>query len=161
MGAKKKEREFTVAVDTREKIPLWDIDDKHFFIVNQKVDAGDYAFADEELKYLITIERKKTFNELYTNFTKHRIRFYEEMERMKKFKHRFIVIQQNASDAMNPFSYRTTIAKRRTAIAIVLSSIINLMLLHGIHVIFAGDNAKSIVRQLFIKTYEYHKKGRF
>jgi hypothetical protein len=160
MAKKKKEREFTVAVDTREKTPLWDIDDKSFFITHQKVDAGDYAFADEDLQHLITIERKKTFNELYANFTKHRKRFYDEVERMKKFKRRFIVIEQNAADAMNAFSYRTTVAKRSTAIAIVLSSMINLMLLHDIHVIFAGDHAKSVIRQLFVKTYEYHKKGK-
>jgi len=159
MGSKK-EREFTVAVDTREKIPLWDVDDKKFFIVHQKVDAGDYAFADDEIKHLITIERKKSFNELYANFTRHRERFYNEINRMKKYKRRFIVIEQNASDALNPFSYRTTASKRRAAIAIVLSSIINLMLLHDVHVVFAGDSAKSIIRQLFVKTYEYYKKNK-
>ena len=85
---------------------------------------------------------------------------YREVERMKDFPLRFIIVESLWTDVINPFSYRTTKARRVSAAAIVMSSIVNLMIIHNIHVIFAGENAKYITKRLLLKTYEYYQDGK-
>lgn len=155
---KKKEEMFTIIVDTREKKAWWNKDQADFNVKNEKLDTGDYTI--EELSDILTIERKGSVGELYSNFTSGRERFYREIDRMKKFPLRFLIVEANWSDVINPFSYRTSKAMRVRAAAIVRSSIFNLMALHGIQVMFVGDRGKYIVKHLLCKIYEYHLKGK-
>jgi len=153
-----KER-FTVIVDTREKKPFWDDDQDIFYTKSQKLDTGDYTI--EEMSDLLIIERKKSVGELYANFTSERVRFYKEVERMKAFPLRFIIVEATWADVVNPFSYRTTPKRRVAAAAIVRSSLFNLMVDHGVHVMLAGDRAKYVTKHLLAKMYEYYKKGKY
>jgi len=150
---------FTVIVDTREKKPFWNDDQDIFYTKSQKLDTGDYTI--EEMSDLLTIERKKSVGELYANFTSERVRFYKEVERMQAFPLRFIIVEATWADVINPFSYRTTPKKRVAAAAIVRSSLFNLMTLHGIRVILAGNRARYVAKHLLSKIYEYYKKGKF
>jgi len=156
--AEKKGKAFSVIVDTREKRPWWNKDQPEFYVKSQKLDTGDVTI--EELSDILVIERKSGVNELYANFTKERVRFYKEIDRMKQFPLRFLVVEGNWSDVINPFSYRTEKSRRVQAAAIVRSSLFNLMIIHKIHVMFVGDRGKYIMKHLLNKVYEYHKKGK-
>jgi ERCC4-type nuclease len=151
-------KEFSVIIDTREKQPWWHDDQETFYVKSQKLDTGDVTI--EEISNILIIERKKSVNELYANFTSERKRFYNEVERMKKFPLRFIIVEANWSDVINPFSYRTEKSRRVQAAAIVRSTLFNLMVVHGIHIIFAGNRAKYIAKHLLHKIYEYYCKGK-
>lgn len=152
-------KKFTVYIDTREKLPWWTEDQPEFYVKSQKLDTGDITI--EELSDIFIIERKNGVNELYANFTKERVRFYKEIDRMKQFPVRFLIVEANWSDVINPFSYRTEKSRRVRAAAIVRSSLFNLMVVHGIHVMFVGDRGKYVVKHLLNKIYEYYKKGKF
>lgn len=155
---KEENRAYSVIVDTREKKPWWSEDQPEFFVKSHKLDTGDITI--EELSDILVIERKNGVNELYANFTNERVRFYDEVERMKKFPLRFLIIEANWSDVINPFSYRTEKSRRVRAAAIVRSSLFNLMIMHGINVMFVGNRGKYIVKHLLNKIYEYYKKGK-
>lgn len=149
---------FTVICDTREKKPLWDKDQSDFYVKSEKLDTGDITI--EEIKDILVIERKNNVNELYANFTSDRIRFYKEIDRMQEYPLRFIIVESNWSEVINPFCYRTEKKRRANAAAIVRSSLFNLMIIHGINIMFVGDRGRFIVAHLLKKIYQYYKEGR-
>ncbi len=143
--------------DSRERQPLWEAKEYEDFIVKrQKLDAADYSI--EGLENLIRIERKKCGMELYANFTKHRERFYKEVERLREIPHKFIVIESTLEEISNPLSYRA-VGNYNRAPAIVLSSLVSLSLLDGIQIIYAGKSARGIIKRIFNKFSEYCTKG--
>lgn len=68
-----------VIEDTREKLP-WNFQIFGCSQERTKVDTGDYTLLGYEDK--ITIDRKKSISELYTNFFKGYVRFKKEILRM-------------------------------------------------------------------------------
>ncbi len=141
-----------VLVDTREKNPF-DLIDGNKVIGSEsiKLDTGDYTIKGIDDKWLC-IERKSGISELYASLTSQRERFYKEIDRMKSFHHKFIVIEAESEDVINPEEYfwiknknkQQQWAIRNSATKVVRNSLLSLMLIHGIHVLFIGrDRSRS------------------
>ncbi len=138
----------TLLVDSREKTPF-DLVDGSKIIASEriKLDTGDYAIKDIDEKWLC-IERKSGISELYACLTSQRKRFEKEIERMREFHHKFIVIEADAEDVNNLEEYfwikssdnRKQWAIRQTASKIIRSSLINWSILDNIHFLFIGKN---------------------
>jgi len=156
---KKDEERIPIIVDTREKQPFFIHDNKDFTITFAALKTGDYVI--EGMEQLLVIERKKSANELYGNFTKYRKRFYEEIDRMKEYRLRFIIVESTWAELLDPFSYKCPMSKRKAAVGIVVSSLINLMTIHGITVVMAGSKAKTMTTRLIKKVHEYNRKNKF
>jgi len=81
-----------IVQDTREKEP-WHL--TSFAEVKQQivetVSAGDYVIKDKE--HLITIDRKKKPAELANNLGMYKDRFERELERMREYKHRYVLCE--------------------------------------------------------------------
>ena len=151
-------------VDTREKTP-WDFegDDAFADIVYRKLDYGDYSI--EGLEDVVTIERKASVNELYTNFTTNKKRIKAEFERMQECRFKFLVIEETCENIMNPYMYyvnQKKINKRniRMPVAVVASNLTELMVEKDVRVIFGGESAQSMAKGLLLKIYDLSQKGK-
>ena len=95
----------TIVIDTREKPAnrLFDpseVGDKEVAAyVEQKVDAGDYTVL--EFPDLVVIEKKQDGKELYGNFILKRDVFMRSVDRMRAFKHKYIIIQQTYAEFLD------------------------------------------------------------
>lgn len=155
----------TILIDTREKpanrlFAADETGDKDVAAYKeQKIDAGDYTVA--EIPDLVVIEKKQDGKELYANLILKRDVFMRAVERMRQFKHKYIVIQQTYAeflDAKN-WTFVRPYNKRFGAIAAVESWLISLSQTEDIHFIFAGKkNAPRIAKKILLKTYEWQRK---
>lgn len=155
----------TIIIDTREKpanrlFAANEEGDKQVkAYIEEKVDAGDYTV--QEIPNLVVIEKKQDGKELAANLIKHKERFLREVERMRAFKHKYIIIQQTYPEFLDPDNWRPirSVKKRLAWIAMVESWLIALQQNEGIHFIFAGkDNAPRMAKKILLKTYEYERK---
>ena len=128
--------DFTIICDTREKY-LWSFGQHQTYV--KKLDTGDYTL--EGLEDVLCIERKMSLSELYGNLTDDR--FWKEMERMKNFQYKFLIVEAEFSDVMGiPYSLglkKEVMAKLKLTPQFVLKKIGEIQIKYGIHVIFAGD----------------------
>lgn len=151
-------------IDTRERTPWnFDGDDDFSAIEHIKIDAGDYTIAGMET--IITIERKASADELLNNFYENKERILAEFDRMKDYKFKFIVVEQDLETIMNPQTYYINRSKKNrrspmVPVAVVMENLTNLMLEHNVHVIFAGSKAAKITKRLLLRAYELHSKGK-
>ena len=95
---------FTVIKDTREQDGYTFIKEKArgfecLGMINKKLDTGDYSLLGFEDK--ICIERKASTSELANNLGKDKYRFLKEIERMRAFPHKFIILEFTLEDLMN------------------------------------------------------------
>jgi hypothetical protein len=154
----------TIIVDTREKPEhrLFDIDkadDKIAGYEVEKVDAGDYTI--KEVPNLITIEKKQDGKELYSNFLLHKDRFMREVERMRAFKEKYILITQSLDEFYDPkkWTHINPYKRRFAAMSMVLSWLMYLAREENIHFVFIGKkNAGKFAKQLLLKAYETERK---
>jgi len=155
----------TIIIDTREKPDhrLFAVstegDDEVKAYVEEKVDAGDYTV--KEIPNLVVIEKKQDGKELYGNFITNKEVFMRCIERMRAFKHKYIIIQQTYAeflDAKN-WSFINPYPRRFSAIAMVESWLIALSQNENIHFIFAGKaNAPRLAKRILVKSYAYERK---
>ena len=154
----------TLLIDSRERTPwCFDGDEDFAAIEHTKVDAGDYTL--KGLETIISIERKASADELLNNFFENKERIYAEFERMKDYKFKYIIVEQDLETLVNPKSYYINRSKRRRhnphmPPAVVLSNLIDLMVLHNVHVIFAGSKASSIAKKILLRVYYLHRLGK-
>jgi ERCC4-type nuclease len=155
-------------VDTREQHPFdFDGDEAFEAIEHIKLDQGDYSL--KGLEHIVSIERKASANELYTNLSSKtfRERFYAEAKRLEeRVKFRFIIVEQDCEDIFNPSSYAVNTMRRNKFSAymppaVVLEHLICFMLQHNIHVLFAGNKAKSVAKKILLEVHDMHLKGQF
>lgn len=155
----------TILIDTREK-PVNRLfatnpegDDDVAGYVEEKVDAGDYTV--KEIPNLVVIEKKQDGKELYGNFITNRDTFLRCVERMRAFKHKYIIIQQTYAEFLDPksWSFINPFQRRFSAIAMVEAWLISLSQNEGIHFIFAGKlHAPRLAKRILLKSYEYERK---
>jgi hypothetical protein len=130
--------------------------------VEQKIDAGDYTVA--EFPDLVVIEKKQDGKELYSNLILNREVFMRSVERMRAFKHKYIIIQQSYEEFCDPKYWRyvaRTKARQFAAIAAVESWLILLSQSENIHFIWAGKKkAPTIAKRILVKSYEWERKRR-
>ncbi len=157
---KKKKILPTLIVDTREKRP-WSFDGDPDFedVIHTKLEVGDYSIVG--LEQHICIERKLSADELYVNvFNKiNRERLRREMERFRGVTHRFIIIEEDLSDVLDPDSYYVNTSGRnkrskKMPIAIIMRELLDFMLNYGVHVIFTGGKGQNLAKSLLIKAYK-------
>ena len=156
---------FTVIKDTREQ-------DGYFFsafntcagMVESKLDTGDYTIQGLEDK--ICVERKGCVEELAVNLGSKKYAFLNEIERMKPFSHKFIVLEFSLEDLIK-FPEETRIpVKNKASLKItgkyMLKCLMEFQLYDGIHIWFCGNkhNAFLAISSLFKRINEMYTIGR-
>lgn len=147
MASYKEQKHFTILQDTRENHP-WNFEPADFFDVEvQKLDTGDYTI--KGMEDILCIERKATSNEIATNICE--MRFEREIERMLKFKHKFIICEFSYSTLLK-YPYESGIPQNRILqVRIHVNFILKKLFEYqtrGIHVLFC-DNAKNASHAAF------------
>lgn len=143
----------TIVIDTREQEPYdFKAGKSVQAIVHEKLDHGDYGLKD--YAHLITIERKKSVDEISSNLGKHRARFIRELERMQSSKKRYIVIEDHWSSIYRKNRYSKVHPNA------IFESILALCMEYDVHVIFAGSRkmAHKIVRSLLLRAFKYREE---
>jgi ERCC4-type nuclease len=79
----------TIIVDTREQRPYF-VDDKNIDFIRASLKTGDYSA--EGYKDRICVERKSK-SDLINTITRNRKRFFSELERMKNFDFKCVVVE--------------------------------------------------------------------
>lgn len=156
---------FTVIKDTREQ-------DGYFFpkhitcngMIEQKLDTGDYTIAGLEDK--ICIERKGCVEELAVNLGQKKHAFLNEIERMKDFEYKFLILEFSLED-LTKFPDETRIPiKNKASVKItgkyMLKCLIEFQLYNNIHVLFCGNkyNAFLAISSIFKRINEMYTIGR-
>ncbi len=86
-----------VVVDTREQRP-WTFEGQPGIVtVRQRLETGDYSIAGLELR--VAIERK-SLDDWTSTVMRERKRFYRELERMRAYEFRAVVIEASVRDVM-------------------------------------------------------------
>ncbi len=83
-----------IIADTREKQGFWRFIETDAEVVRAKLDTGDYSI--EGLEHLLTIERKKTPQELSQSLLA--ARFKRELDRMIEIPHSYILCEFTLED---------------------------------------------------------------
>lgn len=85
-----------VIIDTREQTP-WTFEGQGIVTVRRKLDTGDYSI--EGLEHSVAIERKSLDD--WTGSCIHdRARFYKELERLRAFRFRAVVVEAGVREIM-------------------------------------------------------------
>tara|TARA_Y100000361_G_scaffold24571_1_gene19625 strand:- start:182 stop:667 length:486 start_codon:yes stop_codon:yes gene_type:complete len=159
--AKKQIPNFTVIKDTREQEGYYFSKyDKCEGMIERKLDTGDYSI--EGLEEKICVERKASPEELATNLGQKKNAFMNEIERMKTFRHKFILLEFSLQDLVEfpegsriPESQK---AKVKISGKYMLKMLMEFQLKHNIHVIFCGNkyNAFLTLTSLFKRINEMY-----
>jgi len=133
-------------------------------MIVEKLDTGDYSIKGLEDK--LCIERKGRLSELAINLGKDKRRFFSEIERMKDFPFKFLVLEFSLADLMD-FPEGSDIPEEKWASIKItnkymLKMLIEFQMYDDIHVIFAGNrrNAKLVVNSILKRVNEYYTIGR-
>ena len=159
--AKKQIPNFTVIKDTREQEGYYFSKyDKCEGMIERKLDTGDYSI--EGLEEKICVERKASPEELATNLGQKKNAFMNEIERMKAFRHKFILLEFSLQDLVEfpegsriPESQK---AKVKISGKYMLKMLMEFQLKHNIHVVFCGNkyNAFLTLTSLFKRINEMY-----
>ena len=156
-------RPFTIIKDTREKQGYTFAASRTKYhvckgMVNRKLDTGDYSI--EGLEDKVCIERKASVVELANNVGISRKRFEAEIERMKEFPHKFLVLEFSLTDLMDfPEGSdvpNSEIKKLRVTNKYMLRFLMEMQINHNVNVIFCGSkkNAKWTVLSILKRINE-------
>jgi hypothetical protein len=133
-------------------------------MIVKKLDTGDYSLLGLEDK--LCIERKGKVSELAINLGKDKYRFLREIERMKDFPFKFLILEFSLQDLMN-FPEGSDIPEDKwDSIKItnkyMLKMLIEFQMYDNVHVIFCGDrkNAKLIINSILKRVNEHYTIGR-
>jgi hypothetical protein len=167
MSAKETHRPI-ILVDTREQQPWIFYDsDKINGSKKQKLDTGDYTI--DGMEHLLVVERKKSPSELYVNFGVESKRFWAELDRMKKFKYKFLFMEFMPEDIYEyPVIARRMGRECRLSPDFIFSRITKLQIEYDIHCVFLGDindnkkrhKIKAYILKFFHKIYNMYREGK-
>ncbi len=109
--------------------------------VEQKLDTGDYTILG--LEEQICIERKASTTEMAVNFGRDKSRFMDEIERMKQYTHKFLVLEFSFQD-LDFFPQGSSIPAKmlpfvRVTGSYMIRELTELQARHDIHVVYAGN----------------------
>ena len=90
--------DFVVVIDTREQDQLFKRPTKGLVIVRNKLEAGDYSVRGFESS--ISIERKH-LSDLHQSLGRERERFKRELERLKLYECKWLVIEANEDECLS------------------------------------------------------------
>jgi len=158
-----KSKPFTIIKDTREQEGYtFEPSSSRYHtcngMVTRKLDTGDYSI--EGLEDKLCIERKASVVEFANNVGHDQVRFAKEIERMKEFPYRFLVLEFSLTDLMN-FPEGSSIpeedwGKLKVTNKFMLKMIMEFQLFSGIHVLFCDSkkNAKWAVLSIIKRVNE-------
>jgi hypothetical protein len=160
---------YTVIKDTREQ-------DGYIFekftgrytscrgMIVKKIDTGDYTLLGMEDK--LCIERKASVSELAINLGKDKRRFLDEIERMKSFPYKFLILEFSLEDLMI-FPEGSNIPQEKWPSIVMtnkymLKMLTEFQMYNGIHVLFCGNkkNAKLMINSILKRVNEHYTTGR-
>lgn len=133
----------TIIVDTREKTPwIFKKCTKTNGSIVQKLDTGDYTIMGLESQFII--ERKSSAQELYTCMGKESKRFFNELERLKTFKYRFLFLEFSPNDIYE----MPNIAAKYGHYAMmspdyIVSKLMEIEFEYGVKIVFIGSMRKA------------------
>ena len=133
-------------------------------MVERKLDTGDYSI--EGLEDKICVERKGCVEELAQNLGQKKHAFLNEVERMKPFPHKFMVLEFSLEDLINFPENSRIPEKKKASVKItgkyLLKCLLEFQLHDGIHVLFCGNkhNAFLAVSSIFKRVNEMYTTGR-
>jgi ERCC4-type nuclease len=85
-----------VIIDTREQTP-WTFEGQGITTTRAKLETGDYSLPG--LEHRVTIERK-SLDDWTGTVLRDRIRFYKELERLRAFEFRCVIIEASVREIM-------------------------------------------------------------
>ena len=165
----KKSPPFTIIRDTREKEGYtFEPSNTRYHtckgLIDRKLDTGDYSI--EGLEDRLCIERKASVVELAGNVGHDRQRFLNEIERMKEFPHKYIILEFSLSDLMM-FPEGSSILEKdwgkvKVTNTFMLKTLMEFQIFDDIHVIFCDSkkNAKWAVLSILKRVNEIYSIGR-
>lgn len=145
--------EFTIIIDTREQQP-WSFD--HYTVANKKLDAGDYSI--EGLEEVLSIERKKSVNEIANNIVESR--FKDAIARLAQHKYSFLLLEFDIGDVLQ-YPIGSSLPKRlwdkvKIKPAFIMKHILDWQVKHDIKVIFCGNSSDAEkVAEYILKKVHY------
>jgi len=156
---------FTVIKDTREQDGYYFSSfDKCSGMIEQKLDTGDYTIQGFEDK--VCVERKGCVEELAVNLGQKKHAFLNEIERMKDFPHKFLVLEFSLEDLLK-FPDETRIpVKNKAALKItgkyMIKCLMEFALHNNVQILFCGNkyNAFLAVTSIFKRINEMYTIGR-
>ena len=165
MANYKKAPNFTVIRDTREQ-------EGYYFteygacegMIDQKLDTGDYSIQGMEDK--ICIERKGCVEELAINLGQKKHTFLKEIDRMKEFPHKFIILEFNLCDLIDFPENSRIPEKSKASVKItgkyMLKCLMEFQIYNNVHVVFCGNkyNAFLTVSSILKRINEMYTTGR-
>lgn len=116
-----------VVIDTREQLPYGFSGCR---VSSSKLDAGDYSLEGWEDK--VVIERKSA-TDFYGSITQDRDRFERELERLRDYKFKGLVIEEEEQDLLCPESYGRGISRNS-----IYGSIISFEIKYGLNVYYGS-----------------------
>jgi ERCC4-type nuclease len=112
--AKKRKPKPTLIIDSREQEP-WCFDDDEAFEGTEVggLKTGDYSI--KGMEDIITVERKATADELFSNFCNktNAGREFRKIERMRSYPLAYFVIEQDIDQVRSPSSYYVVKKKKK------------------------------------------------
>ena len=156
---------YTVIRDTREQEGYYFSEyDLCLGMIDQKLYTGDYSIVGLEDK--ICVERKGCVEELAINLGQKKHTFLREIERMKDFPHKFIILEFSLSELIDFPENSRIPEKSKNSVKItgkyMLKCLMEFQLYDNIHVIFCGNkyNAFLTVSSLLKRVNELYTVGR-
>lgn len=144
---------FTIIVDTRERIP-WEFE--LHSTAKRKLDTGDYSI--EGFESIFCIERKRSVSEIANNITESR--FKDVLERMSKIPHSFILLEFSA-DEVYQFPVGSDVPKKlwdklKISGNYIMKYLTEIQLNYNVHVIFCGytETAERMAVGIMKRIYE-------
>lgn len=151
-------KDFTIIVDTREQKP-WTFDDHS--VANRKLDTGDYSV--EGLEKIFTIERKRSVSEIAGNISEKR--FYDELDRMRDFKHKFILLEFSLNSVLD-YPVGSTVPKKlwntlKITGKYILKYLTEISIKYDVHIIYCGssDNAEEMALSIMKRMVERYARS--
>lgn len=124
-----------VIVDTREQTP-WTFEGQGFELTRAKLETGDYSIPGFE--HTVAIERK-SLDDWTGTVLRNRSRFYRELERLRAFRFRCVIIETGVREIMaGQFKSQATPAS-------VLGFVAEVVIAQSVPVYLAGSRAEAQV----------------
>lgn len=150
------EYSFTVLIDTQERKP-WELSSASILGTKyQKLKTGDYTI--EGYEDLLCIERKASITELAININESR--FPKFLERMSKFKYKYIVLESNMEELIN-FPHQSNLPqsvlkKIRVNGKYLLKCLTRMEIKYGINIIYCNsrENAQLVAINIMKEVLE-------
>ena len=131
-------------------------------MVVEKLDTGDYSLQGLEDK--LCIERKGRISELAINLGKDKARFMREMDRMKEFPFKFLILEFSLDDVLKfPEGAdipQSNMSKVRITGRYLLKMLIEIQMQYNIPIYFCDNkkNAKALINSIFKRVNEHYSQ---